>query len=64
MDCVLLFVNNWKVAHLILLNSTTANIRHVYMGRLQVDNKNMLFFLHIASSLLFFRFQMSISNAL
>lgn len=45
MGCVLLFVNNWEVADLILLNSTTANIRHVYMGRLQVDNKNIMLFL-------------------
>lgn len=57
MDCVLLFVNNKKVAHLILLNGITANIRHVYMGRLQVDNKNMMLLcLHVVSSLLFLRF--------
>lgn len=40
MDCVL-FVNNEKVAHLILLNGTIANI-HVYMSRLQVGNKNIV----------------------
>lgn len=56
MDCILLFVNKEK-AHLILLNGTTANIICIYMGRLQVNNKNStLFGLHIASRLLFLRF--------
>ena len=56
MNCVLLFVNNEKVVYLILLNSTAANIVPAYMGRLQVDYKNiMLFSLYIASNLLFLR---------
>lgn len=54
---VLLFVNNKKVAHSILLNGTTANIIPIYMDILQDDNKNIMpFSLHIVSIILFLRF--------
>lgn len=43
------------MAHLILLNGTTANIIPIYMDILQDDNKNIPFSLQIASILLFLR---------
>lgn len=62
---VLLFVNNKKVAHSILLNGTTANIIPIYMDILQDDNKNIMpFSLHIVSIILFLRFWISLSDTL
>ena len=52
MNCVLLFVNNEKVAHFVLLNSAVPDIVPAYVGRLEVEYKNtMLLSLHVSSHL-------------
>lgn len=53
MKRVLLFVNDEKVAHFVLLNSAAPDIVPAYVGRLEVDYRNtMLLSLHVASHLL------------